>query len=172
MTGVAEFTISEIETGKRASPRPSTLRKLAQALKVEVADLYGGFDSPLGEAPPELDADDLEDWASGVDSIPELKRAATRLWPLYGQLAGTVGRPVSAEDAGQLAEVGRKLDILRERMAELAMPSEPLATITDRRDGPTEIHFLREPTLEERARVRREYPDALEVEARETAVVW
>ncbi len=52
MTGVAEFTISEIESGKRANPRPSTLRKLAQALKVEVADLYGGFDSPLGEAPP------------------------------------------------------------------------------------------------------------------------
>jgi transcriptional regulator with XRE-family HTH domain len=52
VTGVAEFTISEIESGKRANPRPSTLRKLAQALGVEVADLYGELDSPLGEAPP------------------------------------------------------------------------------------------------------------------------
>jgi transcriptional regulator with XRE-family HTH domain len=51
VTGVAEFTISEIEAGKRANPRPSTLRKLAQALEVEVADLYGEVDSPLGEAP-------------------------------------------------------------------------------------------------------------------------
>jgi transcriptional regulator with XRE-family HTH domain len=51
-TGVAEFTISEIESGKRANPRPSTLRKLAQALGVEVADLYGEADSPLAEAPP------------------------------------------------------------------------------------------------------------------------
>src|SRR4051812_42823293 len=52
MTGVAEFTISEIESGKRASPRPSTLRKLAQGLGVEVTDLYGELDSPLGIASP------------------------------------------------------------------------------------------------------------------------
>ena len=52
MTGVAEFTISEIESGKRANPRPSTLRKLAHGLGVEVADLYGEPDSPLGQAPP------------------------------------------------------------------------------------------------------------------------
>ena len=51
MTGVAEFTISEIEAGKRANPRPSTLRKLAQGLGVEVTDLYGELDSPLGVAP-------------------------------------------------------------------------------------------------------------------------
>jgi transcriptional regulator with XRE-family HTH domain len=51
VTGVAEFTISGIESGKRANPRPSTLRKLAHALGVEVADLYGESDSPLGQAP-------------------------------------------------------------------------------------------------------------------------
>jgi len=51
MTGVAEFTISEIESGKRANPRPSTLRRLAQGLGVEVTDLYGELDSPLGVAP-------------------------------------------------------------------------------------------------------------------------
>jgi transcriptional regulator with XRE-family HTH domain len=51
MTGVAEFTISEIESGKRTKPRPSTLRKLAQGLGVEVTDLYGELDSPLGVAP-------------------------------------------------------------------------------------------------------------------------
>jgi transcriptional regulator with XRE-family HTH domain len=51
-TGVAEFTISEIEAGKR-DPRPSTLRKLAQGLGVEVADLFGEPDYPLEEAPPD-----------------------------------------------------------------------------------------------------------------------
>jgi transcriptional regulator with XRE-family HTH domain len=51
ITGVAEFTISEIEAGKR-TPRPSTLRKLAQGLGVEVSDFYEGADSPLAEAPP------------------------------------------------------------------------------------------------------------------------
>jgi transcriptional regulator with XRE-family HTH domain len=50
-TGVAEYTISEIEAGKR-TPRPSTLRKLAQGLGVEVADLYGEADNPLAQAPP------------------------------------------------------------------------------------------------------------------------
>jgi transcriptional regulator with XRE-family HTH domain len=45
-TGVAEFTISEIEAGKRPNPRPSTLRKLAQGLGVEVAALYEETDSP------------------------------------------------------------------------------------------------------------------------------
>jgi transcriptional regulator with XRE-family HTH domain len=52
ITGVAEYTISEIEAGKRPNPRPSTLRKLAQGLGVEVADLYGESAYPLGEAPP------------------------------------------------------------------------------------------------------------------------
>ena len=55
MTGVAEFTISEIESGKRSNPRPSTLRKLAQALEVEVADLYGDPERPLAEALPSQD---------------------------------------------------------------------------------------------------------------------
>ena len=50
-TGVAEYTISEIEAGKRTA-RPSTLRKLAQGLDVEVADLYGEPTYPLAEAPP------------------------------------------------------------------------------------------------------------------------
>lgn len=38
---VSEFTISEIEKGRRPNVRPSTGRKLAEALNVEVADLYG-----------------------------------------------------------------------------------------------------------------------------------
>jgi transcriptional regulator with XRE-family HTH domain len=54
VTGVAEYTISEIEAGKRPNPRPSTLRKLAQGLDVEVAALYGEPEYPLGEAPPNL----------------------------------------------------------------------------------------------------------------------
>ncbi len=40
-SGVSDFTISELESGKRPNPRPSTLRKLAAALGVEVAALYG-----------------------------------------------------------------------------------------------------------------------------------
>ncbi len=50
-TGVSEFTISELEAGKRPNPRPSTLRKLAQGLDVEVTDLLGGPELPKAPGP-------------------------------------------------------------------------------------------------------------------------
>jgi transcriptional regulator with XRE-family HTH domain len=53
-TGVSEFTISEIEAGKRPNARPSTLRKLAKGLGVTVADLYGEPFDPKAPAPPSL----------------------------------------------------------------------------------------------------------------------
>jgi transcriptional regulator with XRE-family HTH domain len=49
-SGVAQNTISEIELGKREA-RPGTLKKLADALDVEIADLFED-DHPLGAAPP------------------------------------------------------------------------------------------------------------------------
>ena len=39
--GITEYTISEIEAGKR-TPRPSTLRKLAKGLEVDVATFTPG----------------------------------------------------------------------------------------------------------------------------------
>jgi transcriptional regulator with XRE-family HTH domain len=51
LSGVAQGTISDIELDKR-KPRGRTLRKLAQALGVEVADLIGEPEYPLGQAPP------------------------------------------------------------------------------------------------------------------------
>jgi transcriptional regulator with XRE-family HTH domain len=50
-SSVSQHTISEIELGRR-KPQGRTLRKLATALRVEVADLYEGADHPLGEALP------------------------------------------------------------------------------------------------------------------------
>ena len=51
-SGVGQDTISGIESG-RHEPRPSTLRKLAEALDVEVADFFRepGRTSPKGSAP-------------------------------------------------------------------------------------------------------------------------
>ena len=39
MTGVSRDTISKMETGDRPNPHPRTLRKLAEALGVSVADI-------------------------------------------------------------------------------------------------------------------------------------
>jgi transcriptional regulator with XRE-family HTH domain len=49
-SGVGQDTISGIESG-RHEPRPSTLRKLADALDVEVADFFREPAVPLAEAP-------------------------------------------------------------------------------------------------------------------------
>ena len=51
-SGVGQDTISGIESG-RHEPRPSTLRKLADALGVEVADFFREPAVPLVEAPRE-----------------------------------------------------------------------------------------------------------------------
>jgi transcriptional regulator with XRE-family HTH domain len=52
-SGVAQNTISDIETGRR-DPRPSTLRKLAKALGVEVGDFYPEMSRQKATAPPSL----------------------------------------------------------------------------------------------------------------------
>jgi transcriptional regulator with XRE-family HTH domain len=39
MTGVSRDTISKMETGDRPNPHPRSLRKLAEALGVSVADI-------------------------------------------------------------------------------------------------------------------------------------
>jgi transcriptional regulator with XRE-family HTH domain len=51
-SGVGQDTISGIESG-RHEPRPSTLRKLANALGVEVVDFFREPAIPLDEAPRE-----------------------------------------------------------------------------------------------------------------------
>ena len=51
LSGVARATIADLEAGKRPA-RPSTLRKVAQGLGVEVTDLYEGHEVPKTPAPP------------------------------------------------------------------------------------------------------------------------
>jgi transcriptional regulator with XRE-family HTH domain len=51
-SGVGADAISKIENGHR-KPRPSTLRKLARALGVEVEDFFREPVRPLAQTPPE-----------------------------------------------------------------------------------------------------------------------
>jgi transcriptional regulator with XRE-family HTH domain len=51
LSGVARATIADLEAGKRPA-RPSTLRKVAQGLGVEVTDLYEEHEVPKTPAPP------------------------------------------------------------------------------------------------------------------------
>jgi transcriptional regulator with XRE-family HTH domain len=66
MSGVAADTINQIELGHRKA-RPSTLRKLARALDVEVADFFKE-PVPLGEALRETGPASLEEGRLEADS--------------------------------------------------------------------------------------------------------
>jgi transcriptional regulator with XRE-family HTH domain len=61
-SGVAQNTISEIELGKREA-RPATLKKLADALGVEIVDLFE-VASPLVQAPP-----DTQDYGAVLEEM-------------------------------------------------------------------------------------------------------
>jgi transcriptional regulator with XRE-family HTH domain len=75
-SGVGQDTISGIESG-RHEPRPSTLRKLADALDVEVADFFREPAVPLVEAPRE---------AGRLSAVDVAKGAARRQIALENQL--------------------------------------------------------------------------------------
>jgi transcriptional regulator with XRE-family HTH domain len=88
-SGVGQDTISGIESG-RHEPRPSTLRKLADALGVEVADFFREPALPLGEAPREVGQSLLER-AQDAARQDEKKgaQAVNRLFASEGELPST-----------------------------------------------------------------------------------
>jgi transcriptional regulator with XRE-family HTH domain len=73
LAGVGQDSISAIETGKH-EPHPRTLRKLANALDVEVADFFREPAVPLAEAP--RGEGRLPEWARTSD-LNVLKRNAS-----------------------------------------------------------------------------------------------
>jgi transcriptional regulator with XRE-family HTH domain len=82
MSGVAADTINQIELGHRKA-RPSTLRKLARALEIDVQEFYAEPALPKAEAPREAGqssaerATIIEALAASVDSVAD--RTQTRL---------------------------------------------------------------------------------------------
>jgi transcriptional regulator with XRE-family HTH domain len=78
-SGVAQNTISEIELGKREA-RPGTLKKLADALDVEISELFGDT-YPLVQAPPEIAGNSPEEraeiagaMAHGIEGVSDAYR--------------------------------------------------------------------------------------------------
>jgi len=78
-SGVAQNTISEIELGKREA-RPGTLKKLADALGVEIVDFFPKGHSPLSaeRALTLADSDSFRREAKGA-STEELQQTALEL---------------------------------------------------------------------------------------------
>jgi len=123
------------------------------------------------KAPLDLNPADLEVWASGVDTLDELRLVSKALQLRERELADH-DRVVSGGGSAlaDALEAKEKRMIIDRRMMELA--PMPLATIVMRSDEPTQIIYLRDPTGEERARLREEYPDAVEVEAPQVALAY
>ncbi len=108
--GLAPSVISQIENGKR-DPSARTLRKLADALKVDVADLF-----PKGQAPLPLEE-------GGRPSAPEI--LGERVDDIVTMSREEFGR--FAEDLGtaELLELAQALDReYRARFAELKRATE------------------------------------------------
>jgi transcriptional regulator with XRE-family HTH domain len=76
LSGVARATIADLEAGKRPA-RPSTLRKVAQGLGVEVTDLYEGHEVPKTPAPP------LQATLFNSEAEEERRIAYLRAWRIF-----------------------------------------------------------------------------------------
>ena len=161
--GISEVSARRwVKSGKLAAAQPGRKYLIPRSAVEEML-------SP--KAPPDLDAADLEDWASGVDSVAELRPVRRALWLRWRELAD-YDRVV---DGGGRAladalEAEEKRMIIDKHMMELA--PTPLATIVMRLDEPTQVIYHRDPTDEERAGLRAEYPGAVEVEAKQVALAY
>ncbi len=113
--GLAPSVISQIENGKR-DPSARTLRKLAEALEVDVADLF-----PKGQAPLPLEE-------GGRPSAPEV--LGERVDDIVTMSREEFGR--FAEDLGttELLELAQALDQeYRARIAEIKQAAETLTRL-------------------------------------------
>jgi predicted RNase H-like HicB family nuclease/DNA-binding Xre family transcriptional regulator len=74
-SGVSPATIYELETGRRPQPRPSTLRKLADALGVEVAELLEETSQEVADVGTFTAVYELTEDGWWVVSVPEIPGA-------------------------------------------------------------------------------------------------
>jgi transcriptional regulator with XRE-family HTH domain len=138
-SGVSQHTISEIELGRRR-PQGRTLRKLAKVLGVEVADLYGNPEHPLGEAPPssqltlngELEEERRLRYLRGIRAIvhglarrweKEPPKTSREIAPLYEALTAVVEQGVFDPPEQVSPSEGHELMLLTigfERLNEIA----------------------------------------------------
>jgi transcriptional regulator with XRE-family HTH domain len=135
MSGVAADTINQIELGHRKA-RPSTLRKLAKALEVDVEEFYAA-PALSGKADAPATGRSLTDKVLDAVRLDEEKdaRAMARLYASEGVLRTTAASEY-AEDALRAELSGRPFDELFEEvilpLAKRAYRAEQLERATAR----------------------------------------
>jgi DNA-binding XRE family transcriptional regulator len=166
MSGVAADTINQIELGHRKA-RPSTLRKLARALEIDVQEFYAEPALPKAEAPETgqdvaEQAGFLEGIAAAVDSAAD--RLQTRLEETSrtdgnalialledGWLEHRGAQQLLAEAEEEAAQKRREAPAVRRARAKLAQAVTRLADISDEMSAtvlgdPGELEWTEEPT--------------------------
>jgi transcriptional regulator with XRE-family HTH domain len=108
-SGVGQDTISGIESG-RHEPRPSTLRKLADALGVEVADFFREPALPKAEAPRRTGQNRTE--PKGESEQGKAEKFISEHRPLLSDetLSVVVSGKLAQRAATRLREAQRKFD--------------------------------------------------------------
>lgn len=144
-------TVSLLESGKRkASAR--TLSRLAEALGVEVGDL---FPKEALRLPLDIDEgryDDFKFYLRALD-LDGLRRLGTELWEDHR-------KAVEGDDLERAADLYSRRVLVGERIEEL---DPPLAKITLRRDGPVEVAFYGEPSEAELGELQEKFPGCVVV---------
>jgi transcriptional regulator with XRE-family HTH domain len=102
-SGVAQNTISEIELGKREA-RPATLKKLADALGVEIVDLFD-VARPLVQAPP-----DTQDYGALLEEMG-IPREQIESWQVQEKGSNeAIARVLEEMSAKDLLELRMSID--------------------------------------------------------------
>jgi transcriptional regulator with XRE-family HTH domain len=161
--GIGQDTVSSVESG-RQEPRPSTLKKLARALGVEIAELYGEA-SQTAPTPFSLEwarsAGDTEFYRSIIE-VEDTDRLVGLLVELRGFVQRQLKRVLRERNSRVFEDVGPEPlpgehDLLRARLtalrAEIRHRRPPFARLRISREG-NEAHWLISPDKWEQYRDR------------------
>ena len=139
-------TVSLLESGRRkASAR--TLSRLAEALGVNVGDLFPEEDLRLPLDIDEGRYDDFEFYLRALD-LDDLQRLGTELREDHR-------KAVEEDDLEKAADLYSRRVLVGKRIEGL---DPPLARITLRRDGPVEVAFYRDPSETDLKELQEKYP--------------
>jgi transcriptional regulator with XRE-family HTH domain len=142
--GLAPSVISQIENGKR-DPTARTLRKLAEALSVEVGDLF-----PKGQAKPSPEQPDF-------DGLLEEERRRAKREKLIEALPGWIRAAVEEEEFVQRFEaakssLARAEDLATRQRKETARIIAQLRDLKERSALPAELQAARRDLAQAKAR--------------------
>jgi transcriptional regulator with XRE-family HTH domain len=126
-SGVGQDTISGIESG-RHEPRPSTLRKLADALDVEVADFFKEPALPLAEGPETGPTHNEAAYEEAIEEFNQRHYGPSIIAQGWDRLTERWAQRLAKGDFDQ-----RELEILVETLENVAMGMEANAA-AERKD--------------------------------------